>query len=166
MATIIEDTRQKVAKHCGKVGALEAIGHQVVRSKLPFGDYALMPPVSVDTKADIYELVSDIDQQHDRFRGELKGAKEAGVALYVLTINKDGVTDLGTLALWHEPIEHLAMRRRASGNQNARQIMGQRIAKACMTMQDRYGVTFLFCSTEEEAADIIDRLLVGDNHGE
>ena len=165
MATIIEDTRQKVAKHTGKVGALEGLGHTILRSKLPYGDYALMPPVAVDTKADLYELASDIDQQHDRFREELKGAKGAGCALYVLTINKDGVTDLGTLALWHEPIEHLAMRRRASGNQNARQIMGTRLAKACLTMQERYGVTFLFCGTEEDAACIIDRLLCGGGNG-
>ena len=38
MATIIEDTRQKVAKHTGKVGALEGLGHTILRSKLPYGD--------------------------------------------------------------------------------------------------------------------------------
>ena len=148
------DTRQKAGKHDTKHESLERMGYALFRSKLAFGDYAKPPAVAVDSKASIYELAMDIDREHDRFRGELTGARDVGTKLVVLVENEDGVRDLGGLAAWRESSAHLQMRKRKSGNRFARRIEGARLAKACATMEARYGVVFDFCPPEESAARI------------
>lgn len=155
MRALIEDTRNQVGRHAAKNERWAAEGVAVVRSKLAFGDYALAPPVAVDTKRSIQELAMDIDREHDRFRRECVGARDAGCRLVVLTENSDGVSTLSQLAAWVEPDESFRRRRHA-----VRKISGLRIAKACMTMSERYGVEFAFCAPDE-AADEILRILAG-----
>lgn len=152
---LIEDTRQQKDKHELKHAGFERLGVSLVRSKLAFGDYCKPPESSVDTKADIYELAYDIDRDHARFKRECVGAREAGVRLVVLIENDDGVVDLETLASWAEPPEHFAKRKNAR-----RRIKGDRLAKACATMEQRYGVSFVFCRPDE-AAELIMEILDG-----
>lgn len=159
--TLICDSRQQAGKHEHKNEWWESEGVPTLRCKLPFGDYAWMYPVSVDSKKDIYELAQNIDQQHDRFRRECVGARDAGCQLVVLVENEDGVDSLDKLASWNETPSHYSMRRRASGNMNARRIQGVRLAKACATMEAKYGVRFEFCSPGESAQRILD-ILGGD----
>ena len=163
--TIIEDTRQQAGKHDEKHEGWAAAGVAVIRSKLAHGDYALPPVVSVDTKKDVYELAMDIDQCHERFRDELKGARDAGTQLVVLVENTDGVSSLQDLAGWSESRRHFRMRKSKSGNQKARRIEGERLAKACVTMEKRYGVRFEFCRPEEAAARVVQILLRGCGRG-
>lgn len=152
---LIEDTRQQKSKHELKHASFEAMGIRLIRSKLAFGDYAKPPEVAVDTKADLYELAYDIDCDHARFRRECAGARDAGVKLVVLTENDEGVSNLVTLSSWAEPPEHFALRRNAQ-----RRIRGDRLAKACATMEQRYGVRFLFC-TPEASAEAVAAILEG-----
>ena len=151
----LEDTRQHAGKHEAKHEWWADRGITLVRSKLAFGDYCRPPEVAVDTKASIAELAMDIDREHARFRRELIGARDAGVRLYVLVENDAGVTDLEGLASWTEPDADFRLRKYAQ-----RRIEGKRLAKACRTMSDRYGVTFLFCSPED-AARIVTEILEG-----
>ena len=164
--TIIEDTRQQAGKHDEKHEGWAAAGVAVIRSKLAHGDYALPPVVSVDTKKDIYEVAMDIDQCHERFRAELKGARDAGTQLVVLVENADGVSSLQDLAGWSESERHFRMRKSKSGNPRARKIEGERLAKACLTMQRKYGVRFEFCRPEEAAARVVQILTRGCEHGD
>lgn len=157
---ILEDTRQQRGKHELKHEWWETNGYALVRSKLPFGDYCTLPAVAVDTKASIAELAADIDQQHDRFRRELKGARDAGVRLVVLVENGYGVRDLGGLAAWDEPAADFARRVRA-----VRPIRGARLARACATMAERYGAEFLFCAPDEAAGVIAGILFEGAGDG-
>lgn len=151
---IIEDTRQQAGKHDVKHGQWMEAGVELIRSKLAFGDYALPPVVAVDTKASILELAMDVDQQHERFRRELVAARDAGCLLVVLTENEDGVTDLATLAAWQNP------RRFINARRGLRPPMtGERLAKACMTMQRRYGARFEFCAPDEAAARVVEILM-------
>ena len=150
---ILEDTRQQRGKHDAKHAWWAENGYALVRSKIAFGDYCLLPAVAVDTKADIAELAHDIDQDHARFRRELAGAREAGVRLVVLTENEDGVADLAGLARWVEPPEDFVRRANAR-----RRLSGERLAKACATMAARYGAEFLFCAPEE-SAQVVSRIL-------
>lgn len=147
----LEDTRQQAGKHEVKHEWWADRGITLVRSKLAFGDYCRPPEVAVDTKASIAELAMDIDREHARFRRELIGARDAGVRLYVLVENDAGVTDLSSLALWTEPDADFRLRKC---------IEGKRLAKACRTMSDRYGVMFLFCAPED-AARIVTEILEG-----
>lgn len=163
--TIIEDTRNKPGKHDAKHDGWAAAGVAVIRSKLAHGDYALPPVVSVDTKKDIYELATDIDQEHERFRAELIGARDAGTQLVVLVENEDGVASLRDLAGWVEAKRHFDMRKRKSGNFKARRIDGARLAKACSTMERKYGVRFEFCRPSEAAARVVRILTEGGGRG-
>lgn len=160
MVVLLEDTRQQAGKHTAKHGWWDAHEVALVRSKLAFGDYCLPPKVAVDTKASIAELAYDIDHDHARFRRELVGAKDAGVALVVLVENSEGVSDLVSLSHWIEKREDFAKRKFA-----VRRLVGERLAKACVTMQNRYGCRFLFCRPDESAA-LVTRILCGAERGE
>ena len=151
------DTRQQAGKHALKDARWEAIGQPTVRSKLAFGDYALVPPVSVDTKNSIQELAMDITQEHERFRSECEGARDAGCRLVVLVENEDGVRDLDGLRKWREP-EASFRKRRAK-----MRYYGSRIAAACETMRERYGVEFAFCAPEDAADFVLDILGRGEH---
>ena len=154
MTSILVDTRQQANKHRLKHDWIEAHGFRLVRTKLYAGDYMLVGGIrTVDTKRDILELAQCIDQGHERFRRELVNARDAGFELTILTENKDGVTDFATLAKWQNP------RRFVNAKKGLRPpIDGLRLTKACMTMEEKYGVRFAFCTPEEAGACVIDIL--------
>lgn len=154
MPTLVEDTRQQTSQHVEKNAYWKSIGQHVVRSKLIAGDYMFVGgTVSVDTKRSILELASNIDQQHDRFRRELVNARECGIELHFLVENTDGVRDLPTLARWQNP------RRFVNAKRGLRPpIDGRRMAKACATMEERYGCFFHFCTPEEAGARVLEIL--------
>lgn len=156
--TILVDTRQQAGKHEGKHDGLKKAGYELASCKVYVGDYCKPPSASVDTKRDIYELASDIDNEHDRFRGELLRAQECGCRLTVLVENEDGVRSLSDLESWEESQRHFKMRVCKSGNTQARLIRGERLAKACRTMQRKYGVRFEFCEPSESYTRIIEIL--------
>lgn len=144
---LLEDTRQQAGKHETKHKAWADHGDYLVRCALPFGDYMAVPPVSVDTKASMQEIAQNIggsSAEHNRFRRELIKAQEAGCHLYILVENDDGIRDLAGVRRWVNP--------RLIDSPKA--ITGERLAKAMETMQERYGVTFLFCHPERAAAMI------------
>ena len=126
----------------------EEMGVELVRNMLPFGDYALPPSVSVDTKADMAEIASNIGSDHKRFKRECIAAKEAGCQLIILVENDDGIRSVNDVHTWINP--EIIYRPRA--------ITGERLEKAMKTMSERYGVRFEFCEPEEAAGRIIDLL--------
>lgn len=152
-ATIIEDTRQQAGRHNAKHAAFEAAGITLLRSKLPFGDYAYPPRVAVDTKQSIAELYQNVTLEHARFARECEGARDAGTQLVILVENTHGVASLADLAEWTEPEREFAIRKGAK-----RPIDGARLARACRTMFERYGVRFGFCRPDESAARILEIL--------
>ena len=152
---IIEDTRQQKNKHEQKHTVFEAHGDKLTRCALPVGDYVLYPTVSVDTKASMNEIANNIGgtkEEHERFRRELIKARDNGCHLYVLVENDEGIHNLNDVRRWVNPrlID------------NPRAITGDRLAKAMATMQERYGVTFCFCSPEN-AGEAIRYLLERGN---
>lgn len=176
MRTLMIDTRQQVGKHTIKDKYFESVGVPIVRSKLPVGDYGCMQNMSVvvDTKKDIQELVSDIcGKQHERFRRELELAQDNGIKLYVIVENRGKYIDkkqtvytptiksLDELNKWENP--------RLFISRNGKQLFptatrGITLQKACHTMQEKYGVTFLFCTPEESGKKILD--ILGVNRDE
>ena len=148
---IIEDSRQQAGKHETKHRAWQEHGDTWIRCALPFGDYAKVPPVAVDTKASMLEIAQNIGgstAEHNRFRRELIRAQEAGCHLYVLVENEEDIRNLDDVAAWVNP--------RLIDSPKA--ITGKRLCTAMHTMQERYGVTFLFCAPER-AAGLIHYLL-------
>ena len=130
---LLEDTRNKIDKHELKHDYFASEGIEVVRTKLPFGDYALWGSItSVDTKADVEEIAQNIGAEHKRFMEE----------------NTHGYKCIEDVNAWVNPNMH----------KTARSMEGPRLAKAMNTITDRYGVRFEFCSPEEAGKRVIELL--------
>lgn len=143
------DTRQQQGKHDHKHDKWASEGVPTFVSKVAFGDYVLAPKAAVDTKKDIYELAMDLTVDHPRFRRECEAARDMGCQLVVLVENRSGVSSNRELADWEEPVTHFKMRQRKSKNPKTQRWEGKRLAKACKTMNERYGVIFDFCHPSE-----------------
>lgn len=144
--TILEDTRQQKSKHELKHDFFQANDIAVVRCKIPWGDYCLIPHVSIDTKASMDEIAANIGgKEHRRFINECKAARAAGCRLIILVENDLGITDISQVHTWVNP--------RAIYSPGC--IQGPRLQKAMETISERYNVTFLFCSPEESGKIIM-----------
>lgn len=144
---ILEDSRQKVGKHKTKHYVWSKSGDHVIRCKLPFGDYCLPPIVSVDTKASLMEIASNMcgaPKEKARFREECKAAHDSGCKLYFLIeSNKSGIDDLMGMTI-----------KMGSG----KFVPGDQLAIAMHTMEERYGCVFIF-TTKENSANVIKEIL-------
>lgn len=150
---IIEDTKQKKGKHEVKHNCFSNMGIVLIPNMLPFGDYALPPKVSVDTKANMEEIANNIQSDHQRFKNECIAARDAGCQLIILVENTNNITCIDKVHFWVNP--DLVYRPRA--------ITGERLEKAMRTMSERYGVKFEFCKPEEAAERIV--TLLGESNG-
>ena len=145
---IIEDTRQKAQNHVLKNEYFKANDISVLRSKLPYGDYALPPKVSVDTKQNVLEIAQNMcgaAKEKARFREECVLAQRAGAKLIILIEDEriGGVTDLfgKTIKL-------------SSG----KVIPGEQLARAMSVVTERYGVRFEFCAPKDTGKRIVELL--------
>lgn len=149
---IIEDTRQKANKHVLKNETFKALGVEVIRRSLPFGDYAYPPAIAVDTKENMQEIAMDLGADHNRFRNECILARSAGSQLYILIETEwDSIRSIDDVHLWYNP--RLIVSKKA--------ITGATLEKTMKTMNERYGVKFMFCRPEEAAETII-KILNGE----
>lgn len=146
---IQEDTRQKAGKHDIKHTYFSEHGVELVRCKLPFGDYALVPSISIDTKENMDEIAMNIcGSEHKRFINECKAAKAAGCSLVILVENTLGITDISQVHKWINPRVVYS----------SKCVQGPRLQKAMETISERYGVRFMFCRPED-AGRIITEIL-------
>lgn len=146
MSWIIEDTRQKAEKHKTKHEYFDSVSANIIRCKLPFGDYSLPPRVAIDTKENMDEICNNIcGKEHKRFVNECKAAQEAGCQLIILVENECGISTLSEVHTWINP--------RVIYSPKCPQ--GEQLQRAMETMQDRYGVMFLFCKPEESGRKIL-----------
>lgn len=133
-------------------------------------DYCFENNISEDIQDKCQDLYV---KRHGFFHRGLIRAKQHGVRLYVLVENRDGVKDINTLFRWVNPRSRIFVN---SGQQigwckNGKPrykkvqkyphcMQGATLAKACLTMQLKYGVTFVFCRPEEAGERIV-KLLGG-----
>lgn len=139
--------------------------------------------VCVDTKKDIEELLNDIiGKQHARFRDECIFAQNNGIRLYILVENagceiyhtgiyNKTIMSLEELHSWKNP--RLFIMENSSemvgtyknGRPMYRKVQkypkatrGEQLMKACMTMEQKYGVKFLFCRPSEAGLKVLELL--------
>ena len=147
MMHIQEDSRQQAGKHDIKHAFFSGHGIGVVRCKLPFGDYAPVPPVSVDTKANMDEIAGNIcGKEHKRFINECKAARDAGCKLIFLVENDLGISDISEVHTWINPRVVYS----------PKCVQGPQLQKAMETISERYGVRFEFCTPEEAGQKIVE----------
>lgn len=152
---LIEDTRNKIGKHDVKHQSFSDLGVELYRSSLPFGDYALPPKISVDTKKDMNEIAGNIcgsSKEHQRFKRECINARDVGCKLYILIENKCGIQSINDVHTWVNP--------RCIFDPNC--VQGERLEKAMKTMSERYGCKFVFCAPEQSAETILKILSGGE----
>lgn len=124
--------------------------------------------VTVDTKKDISEISDNVcGKGHARFRDECILAQNNNIKLYTLVENREGIADLQDLFSYTSE-----RRKRWFQIRNAHQkgkmlsykiskippVSGEQLAKSMLTMQEKYGVTFLFCTPEEAGRKVIELL--------
>ena len=125
--------------------------------------------VCVDTKKDIQELIGDIcGKQHDRFRDECMFAQNNGIKLYILventsiTINeRKGIYSpfIDCLDNLHKFVNPRLFIWRGGRQLYPNATKGITLKKACITMQHKYGVEFVFCKPNESAEKVIELLI-------
>ena len=145
---IIEDTRQKDGKHQLKHIGFEDLGAELLRCKLPFGDYALPPAVSVDTKENLEEIAGNLcgsAKERNRFIRECKAAAAAGCQLVIMveTEHDGSLLDLGDIRIGSGKV-----------------VTGLQLYRAMTAVSGRYGVRFVLVRPEDAAKEIM-RILEG-----
>ena len=150
---LLEDSRQQVGQHKNVEAYCKRMGITIVRQKLDVGDYMLPDgKVSVDTKQDILELSHNVmSSDHRRFKNECLRAAESGIVLVVLT---EEVPPFGRLDMWEIPRFRSSGRYHRYGDPMTL-IDPSALRKACITMQEKYGVKFRFCSKHQTPSRII-----------
>ena len=156
---LYEDTRNQVGKHRNVESYCKRNGIELIRKKLDVGDYAFPDgKISVDTKESILELSKNImSSDHRRFRAECELAQKLGIQLIVLI---EEIPPFGKVDLWEIP-------RWKTSNQFHRYgdpmtlVDPKALRKAMITMMQKYGVRFEFCSRRQSPKRII-KILGGD----
>ena len=130
-----------------------------------FGDIK----IAVDRKNSIDEICGNVcstTSAHERFRDEVILAQKCGCKFYVL-IEDEKVTSLEDLEKWQNPREKKYFYYKALMAQGKKLRMvlpkqppasGKKLAKALRTMEEKYGVKFLFCKPKDAAARIVEIL--------
>lgn len=149
---ILEDSRQKPDKNKHIRSQLEELGYKVDRCKLYCGDYswATNQSICVDTKQNMTEIEGNLIGSHERFRDECIRAKEAGIQLIIL-IQDTKIKSIGDVFSWYNP------RIRYS----PKAITGRQLGKMMISMEQKYGVKFDFCTKNEVGQRIL--TLLGGN---
>ena len=157
--TLYEDSRQQVGKHRNVAAYCQRMGIEIIRQKLDVGDYMFphddfwsYPMISVDTKESILELSKNImSDDHKRFKAECIRAREKGIQLIVLV---EEIPPYGRLDMWEVPRFQSTDRYHKFGDP-VTLVRPASLRQACITMQERYGVKFRFCTRRQSPARII-----------
>lgn len=162
------DSRQQAGKHRNIDYYCQRMGIKQVTQCLNIGDYmegeerngVYVPvgKVSIDTKFSIMELAKDImSRDHERFRKECIRAQEQGIQLVILI---EEVPPYGRLPLWKVPTWETSDRYHRKGDPMTK-IDPKALTKAMITMWQKYGVWFEFCTRRQSPARVI-KILKGD----
>ena len=144
-------------------------------SKLIVGDYMNYdnPRVIVDRKQSLTEVVSNLTQQHERFRREAVKAQELDIQLIILVEHGRGVKSLADVENWINPRRYGYCRQHGistkgdvdseiakfvSHGGTKPPTSGIQLAKTMRTMSDRYGILWEFCDKQHTGRRIVELL--------
>lgn len=164
------DSRQQAGKHDLKDEYFQKNGIKTLRSKLPFGDYAIIDNMSVivDTKKDLMEVEGNLTKQHIRFRNEIVNANSVGIGIVILIEEEIQYKNLDDVAARYKiPLWKSTSYQMVNGKKEVKHRKGQpmgvfnveTIIKAMKTMQEKYAVIFAFTTKEKCGEAIIDILV-------
>lgn len=147
---------------------LESLGVKTIVSKLYVGDYQSLDNgrLVIDRKKDLQELCGNVCQQHERFRAELLRAQEAGIQIIILCEHGPDINNLQDVYFWQNPRKHEVKWKTINGRkiktvESSKAVDGEQLYKSLITMRDKYGVRFEFC-TKDITGQRIKELLDGE----
>lgn len=128
--------------------------------------------VAVDSKQNVYEVANNVcGPSHARFKDELLLAQNNNIKLYIL-VESDLEWISKSKNIYNEPVKSIQdlfhwKNKRAFIWKNGKQlypncVKGSILAKSLMTLETRYGCTFVFTTSDKAGEKILD-LLQGDN---
>lgn len=149
------DSREKARAIQKVLAEFEKQGIRHFVSKLPIGDYANYdnPRVVVDRKQSLAEVAVNVGQDHARFKRELERAQEYGIHLIFLVEHGGQIKTLEDVQNWVNP----------RLKEHPLALTGPRLYKIMLTMQNKYGIEWLFCDKRCTGKRIIE-LLSGEEH--
>lgn len=158
------DTREK-KKELERIEAqFDKLGIKHFRSKLFCGDYMSLDNAKlvIDRKQDLNEVCTNICQQHERFRAELTRAKEMDIKIIIL-IEQGDLKRLEDVYFWENPRAKPSRWIMKDGHptkvpESPKAVNGPQLYKALCTMQERYDVSYAFCSKRETGKKIFELL--------
>lgn len=134
---------------------LESLGVKTIVSKLYVGDYQSLDNgrLVIDRKKDLQELCGNVCQQHERFRAELLRAQEAGIQIIILCEHGPDINNLQDVYFWQNPRKHEVKCKTVNGRkiktvESSKAVDGEQLYKSLITMRDKYGVRFEFCTKD------------------
>lgn len=136
----------------------QGITHPV--SKLMVGDYMNYdnPRLIIDRKQNLSELCSNVCQDHDRFRRELKLAQDNEIQLVFLVEHGKGVYQLTDVIWWDNPRRWKRRKNPQTGKWEeieTKAMQGETLYKILCTQERKYGCRFLFCDKKQTGAEIV-----------
>lgn len=148
--------------------------------KLKKMDFMGVVRVSVDTKQDLQEVVGNIQgKSHARFRDECILGQQNGIKLYILVEHGGNIKTLETVMDWKNPRQFLYEKkiRKEFGIPNGADFQaevaelkshgakvvrgpttGEELYKAMVTMNEKYGVEWVFCDKKDTGSKIVELL--------
>lgn len=164
--TIQIDSREKQHAIQDILAEFDKQGIKHYTSKLYCGDYMSLdnPRLVIDRKQNLHELCGNVCQQHERFRAEMQRAKENGINIIFLCEHGRNIKTLDDVLWWTNPRETYREKVKGVWVTRHRKVMqGDTLYKILNTMQNRYGVEFLFCEKKDTGKRIIELLRGGSN---
>lgn len=129
-----------------------------ISSKLFCGDYQFLSNGNrvVDRKQNLSELCQNVCQDHDRFRRELVRAKENGIQLIILCEHGKDIKSLEDVIFWKNPRSEKRVQIDGKWQKvHTKAMKGEVLYKILTTLQDKYGVQFVFCDKENTGSEIV-----------
>lgn len=144
---ILIDSREKQKAIQKILIEFDKQGIKHASSKLFVGDYQSLdnPRLVVDRKQNLSELVSNVCQQHERFRNELIRANDMGIKIIFLCEHGGQIKTLEDVPKWTNP----------RLKQSSLAMSGERLYRVLSAMASKYNTEFLFCDKRNTGKEII-----------
>ena len=150
---IIEcDTRQQKQEHITK--AFDTAGIKYIRNKLYCGDYKRVDSskVIIDTKKNLVEIAGNLCRttEHARVKREIARACDIECERFIFLIADNKITNMDEVHNWEVP-------RKRDGTKYT-MVPPSTLEKIMKTMNEKYGVEFIFCPRRNMGQKIIELL--------
>jgi hypothetical protein len=172
------DSREKAKAIKSILVEFDSQGIKYFTSKLYCGDYQSLDNarLCIDRKQSLSELVSNVCQQHERFKAELIRANEANIKLVVLCEHGGKIKSLEDVRSWVNPrqiiwekniredynipknadFETEVAELKKHGAKITPPTSGEKLYKMLSTISERYSVEFLFCTKSDTGKRIVE----------